>query len=123
MIGLEIDSEALEIARGNIEHYELQSHIDLVQCDITKLQSNSHMKDYFDTVIMNPPFGTKNNEGIDMQLLTAAVYVRNFDESTSLTFIGLQRSSVLSAQGINIKIHTKIRKRQTGLQGRATPKN
>jgi predicted RNA methylase len=33
--------------------------------------------DYFDTVIMNPPFGTKNNEGIDMKLLENALYVIN----------------------------------------------
>lgn len=26
----------------------------------------------FDTVIMNPPFGTKNNEGIDCELLVIA---------------------------------------------------
>ena len=24
---------------------------------------------YFDTILMNPPFGTKKNEGIDMKLL------------------------------------------------------
>lgn len=28
---------------------------------------------YFDTVIMNPPFGTKNNEGIDMKLLDCCI--------------------------------------------------
>lgn len=28
---------------------------------------------YFDTVIMNPPFGTKNNAGIDMEFLEVAV--------------------------------------------------
>ena len=30
------------------------------------------MENQFDTVIMNPPFGTKNNEGVDMELLQAA---------------------------------------------------
>ena len=28
---------------------------------------------------MNPPFGTKNNEGIDMKLLNAAFYVTYCD--------------------------------------------
>ena len=28
---------------------------------------------YFDTVIMNPPFGTKKNEGIDMALLDCCI--------------------------------------------------
>ena len=27
---------------------------------------------YFDTIIMNPPFGTKNNAGIDLALLKTA---------------------------------------------------
>lgn len=26
-------------------------------------------ENYFDTVVMNPPFGTKNNAGIDMKFL------------------------------------------------------
>ena len=30
------------------------------------------MESLFDTVLMNPPFGTKGNEGVDMQLLEAA---------------------------------------------------
>ena len=30
-------------------------------------------KNYFDTVVMNPPFGTKNNEGIDMKLLACCI--------------------------------------------------
>jgi predicted RNA methylase len=33
------------------------------------------MRDVFDTIVMNPPFGTKNNEGIDMELLESAVFV------------------------------------------------
>ena len=41
--------------------------IDLIQCDILRETSeNSRWHDFFDTVVMNPPFGTKNNEGIDV---------------------------------------------------------
>ena len=37
------------------------------------LQSeSSELKEMFDTIVMNPPFGTKNNEGVDMQLMKAA---------------------------------------------------
>jgi rRNA N6-adenosine-methyltransferase METTL5 len=36
---------------------------------------DSRFKNYFDTVIMNPPFGTKNNEGVDVKLLSAAINV------------------------------------------------
>lgn len=37
---------------------------------------NTRWHGFFDTVVMNPPFGTKNNEGIDVQLLSAAIKVR-----------------------------------------------
>jgi predicted RNA methylase len=47
----------------------------MVKCDLTTIDQNPRFKDYFDTIVMNPPFGTKNNEGIDMKLLSAAVYV------------------------------------------------
>ena len=51
--------------------------VDLVHCDIlSETDSNPRLKEYFDTVVMNPPFGTKKNEGIDMKLLSAAIKVR-----------------------------------------------
>ena len=39
---------------------------------------NPHLEGHFDTVVMNPPFGTKNNEGVDVKLLSAAINVRGF---------------------------------------------
>ena len=51
--------------------------VDLVHCDIlSEIDSNPRLREYFDTVVMNPPFGTKKNEGIDMKLLSAAIKVR-----------------------------------------------
>ena len=41
----------------------------------TDQNEQSKYVNYFDTIIMNPPFGTKNNAGIDMALLkSAALY-------------------------------------------------
>jgi len=39
-----------------------------------------HMRNKVDTVVMNPPFGTKNNNGIDMIFLKKAieVYLKSF---------------------------------------------
>lgn len=42
---------------------------------------------YFDTVIMNPPFGTKNNAGIDMKFLETAIRL------SSNTVYSLHKSS------------------------------
>ncbi|XP_073701997.1 rRNA N(6)-adenosine-methyltransferase METTL5 [Garra rufa] len=69
-VGFDIDEDALDIFKGNVEDFEL-SNIDMVQCDVCSIGSNYTKK--FDTVIMNPPFGTKHNQGIDMQFLRTAI--------------------------------------------------
>ncbi|XP_063256619.1 rRNA N6-adenosine-methyltransferase METTL5 isoform X2 [Prinia subflava] len=69
-VGLDIDGDALEIFNSNIEDFEL-TNVNMVQCDICSLSDS--MSDAFDTVIMNPPFGTKHNKGIDMIFLKTAL--------------------------------------------------
>lgn len=72
-VGFEIDLDAIQVLRDNITEMELPS-IDCVQCDVLKdLQINSRWTKTFDTVIMNPPFGTKNNSGIDMKFLKIGI--------------------------------------------------
>lgn len=61
---------------------EIES-IDVVQCDVT----NILLPQKFDTVILNPPFGTKNNAGMDMKFLQAAVSM------TSGTIYSLHKTS------------------------------
>lgn len=60
-VGFDIDNDALEIFRRNAEEFEI-ANVDLVQCDLCHLQPEAYAKK-FDTVIMNPPFGTKHNQG------------------------------------------------------------
>lgn len=60
-VGLDIDSDALEVFRRNAEEFEM-SNIDLVQCDLCAVEAEAYATK-FDTVIMNPPFGTKHNKG------------------------------------------------------------
>uniref|UniRef100_A0A672JSC9 Methyltransferase-like protein 5 n=2 Tax=Sinocyclocheilus grahami TaxID=75366 RepID=A0A672JSC9_SINGR len=69
-VRFDIDEDALDIFKGNVEDFEL-SNIDMVQCDVCSIGSSYAKK--FDTVIMNPPFGTKHNQGIDMQFLRTAI--------------------------------------------------
>ena len=59
-VGFDIDKDALDVARTNTEEFEI-SNIDLVQSDLSALEVAYAQK--FDTVIMNPPFGTKHNQG------------------------------------------------------------
>lgn len=51
--------------------------IDNVRCNVIAMPSEhlSKWHKQFDTVIMNPPFGTKNNAGMDMQFLSSAIYL------------------------------------------------
>ncbi|XP_062259457.1 rRNA N6-adenosine-methyltransferase METTL5 [Platichthys flesus] len=70
-VGFDIDEDALEIFRSNAEEFEI-SNLDLVQCDLCSLDQDAYASK-FDTVIMNPPFGTKHNQGMDMKFLKAAL--------------------------------------------------
>lgn len=60
-VGFDIDNDALDVFRSNAEGFEI-SNVDLVQCDLCSLEDGAYANK-FDTVIMNPPFGTKHNQG------------------------------------------------------------
>lgn len=64
MTGIDIDEDALEICRRNIEEFEMEN-ISVEQHDVQSLAPDvvERLKGNVDTVIMNPPFGTKHNEG------------------------------------------------------------
>lgn len=64
--GFDVDHDALEQFQGNITDFEIDN-IDLVNVDIESLKEGWTNK--FDTVIMNPPFGTKHNKGLDLKFL------------------------------------------------------
>lgn len=70
-VGFDVDIDALDIFRRNAEEFDI-SNFDLVQCDLCALNVEANVS-RFDTVIMNPPFGTKHNQGIDMKFLKAAL--------------------------------------------------
>eukprot|EP00123_Amoebidium_parasiticum_P021727 comp7262_c0_seq1/m.2967 comp7262_c0_seq1/g.2967 ORF comp7262_c0_seq1/g.2967 comp7262_c0_seq1/m.2967 type:complete len:211 (-) comp7262_c0_seq1:430-1062(-) len=66
-VGFDIDTDALDIARDNIEEMEIP--VDLVNADVLSLPAVRQ----FDTIITNPPFGTKQNKGIDMLFLKQGI--------------------------------------------------
>lgn len=74
VLGIDVDEEALEVCQKNLEGYDI-SNVDLLQQDIINICSNSEdvseklLSKKFDTVIMNPPFGTKKKSGLDMEFV------------------------------------------------------
>nr|SVE75974.1 EOG090X0BVL [Daphnia hispanica] len=68
VLGVDIDEEALQISYSNISQFEL-SEIDLLHADVKTLPQILEGSKKFDTVIMNPPFGTKHNKGLDSLFL------------------------------------------------------
>eukprot|EP00026_Physarum_polycephalum_P006557 Phypoly_transcript_06605.p2 GENE.Phypoly_transcript_06605~~Phypoly_transcript_06605.p2 ORF type:complete len:207 (-),score=42.01 Phypoly_transcript_06605:60-680(-) len=65
-VGFDIDPSALAIAQENCKEFEVE--IDYIITNVEKLNIRAPL---FDTIIMNPPFGTKI-KGIDMVFLEKA---------------------------------------------------
>lgn len=72
MTGFDIDDDALAVAQENLRFMELTEEVELFKADISQLKFSKTK--YFDTVIMNPPFGTRK-AGIDVAFLKAAIEV------------------------------------------------
>ncbi|XP_067141277.1 rRNA N6-adenosine-methyltransferase METTL5 isoform X1 [Centruroides vittatus] len=90
-IGVDVDDEALSVCLANCEKLEV-TNVDLVQMDVVHL-ADSRWSKVFDTVVMNPPFGTKKRKGIDMIFLKTA--------------LGLAKTAVYSMHKTSTREHIK----------------
>uniref|UniRef100_A0A1Y9IVR5 Methyltransferase small domain-containing protein n=1 Tax=Anopheles minimus TaxID=112268 RepID=A0A1Y9IVR5_9DIPT len=72
VLGVEIDPDAAEDFRDNCEEFELHN-VECFQADVLHLPALWSGKPLFDTVLLNPPFGTKQNSGIDIAFLRVAL--------------------------------------------------
>lgn len=139
ILGIDIDSDALSICRQNLDEFEIECPIDLVQADCKQLllkeENYEKLINKFDTCIMNPPFGTKNQKmnlnvdtkqlGIDLlfvklacKLTTGSIYsmhksvTRDYIKTLAKSW-GL-KTEVVSELRYNIpKIDTRNRKLAT----------
>lgn len=64
VIAFDIDEHALAVCQNNVRALDVESQLEMVNCDILQCCSTSRWHALFDTVITNPPFGTKNNTGL-----------------------------------------------------------
>ncbi|CAA0819967.1 S-adenosyl-L-methionine-dependent methyltransferases superfamily protein [Striga hermonthica] len=70
VLGLDIDPDAIQTASANAD--ELEIDMDFVQCNV--LSWRPPVPGCVDTVVMNPPFGTRR-KGADMDFLGVALKV------------------------------------------------
>ena len=97
VVGFDIDPEAIETAKSNLDDFgfcsdeDTEGFCDLVLCDVTqtyttlfdkeceigRTEDNSRFSGVFDTVVMNPPFGTKHNRGLGLFLLFYTIIGKN----------------------------------------------
>ena len=73
--GVDICMNALTVAKENALKLGI-NNIDFVCSDVSIIKPY-FLSRKFDTVVMNPPFGTKLNTGIDIQFLTTAITLSN----------------------------------------------
>eukprot|EP00890_Picochlorum_soloecismus_P000358 jgi/Picsp_1/1322/NSC_04803-R1_riken cdna 2810410a08 len=76
VIGVDVDPDALHRALANMESYEDHLPIDLICSDVSQIATMAGNNGFdkrltADTVIMNPPFGTRK-KGADIEFLRAA---------------------------------------------------
>ena len=66
VLGVDVDEDALAVCASNLEEFEM-TNVDLLNADVRQMarceRPNSRLHGRFDTVVMNPPFGTKHNQG------------------------------------------------------------
>ena len=92
VLGVDVDEDAIEVCRRNLEeifveednddsedtrntsikHWKSSGNYDLLVADITNSSLFSRFSKSFNTVIMNPPFGTRVS-GVDMSFLDLAL--------------------------------------------------
>jgi rRNA N6-adenosine-methyltransferase METTL5 len=74
-VGVDIDADALAISRANLDELGVEDMTELVCADVTAAR-RPWRAGLFDTVVMNPPFGTKAHRGADVAFLRVGWEVR-----------------------------------------------
>lgn len=73
LLGFDIDPSALSLSQENANDRNLTNRCDFILCDVKNIENYVQPKT-FDTVIMNPPFGTRE-KGADLVFLKSAISI------------------------------------------------
>ncbi|XP_061712528.1 rRNA N6-adenosine-methyltransferase METTL5 [Cydia pomonella] len=98
---VDVDADALNVLQENKDDTDI-ANVDVVQCNFLG-PSVCRWENYFDTVVMNPPFGTKNNAGIDLRFLRAG--------------LDLSCDSVYSLHKSSTRTHIQKKIKEWGVKG------
>ncbi|XP_049867579.1 rRNA N6-adenosine-methyltransferase Mettl5 [Pectinophora gossypiella] len=98
---VEVDGDVIQIFKDNVDELEA-TNIDAVLGDFLGPEIYK-WENYFDTVLMNPPFGTKNNAGVDMKFLKKG--------------LDLSCDSVFSLHKSTTRSHIKKKVNEWGVKG------
>eukprot|EP00897_Mesotaenium_endlicherianum_P002910 jgi/Mesen1/2647/ME000166S01772 len=126
VVGLDVDPDALELAAQNCNHFEVVE-MDLVQCDVAAVpwrEAVGIRAPLVDTVVMNPPFGTRR-KGADMDFLRVALKVagtavyslhktstRNHIQRAAVKDYGARTAEVLCQLRYDLPAQYKFHKRK-----------
>ena len=73
VLGIDADMDALEIAMSNRENLDMEDTVDFMLCDVSSMPMRRLRGDEerrsVDTVVMNPPFGTRNKVRVSISPL------------------------------------------------------
>ncbi len=70
---IDLDEDAIEIARENINNLDLNEKIEIIRMDVNEIPSTFYKK--FDVVLTNPPFGIRSKKSADVNFLKKAINV------------------------------------------------
>ena len=73
----DIDEDAIDIAKQNMQNLNLENNIQLMVVDIHTLKDWPTLNKYFDMVVTNPPFGIRSEKGADVEFLKSASKICN----------------------------------------------
>jgi rRNA N6-adenosine-methyltransferase METTL5 len=104
LFSVDIDPENFPVFMNNFSrmkpYYEQEPFIECILADAVSI--SKFIRISFDSVITNPPFGTKNNSGIDDLFVTSGLAVSNsvfsLHKSSTRTFFLKKRGAKLLAQ-------------------------
>ncbi|OQR74060.1 methyltransferase protein 5-like [Tropilaelaps mercedesae] len=99
VLAIDIDEAPLEICQSNLAEFDLAKNVSLLQADVSLL--SQALRGIIDTVIMNPPFGTRS-KGADLM----------FIENASI----LCRGNIYSLHKSSTRPHLVRKAKQRGLR-------